>query len=70
MPCKKYFPEHVLLEMLDFVNQQIILKGEEPIAFDHDCREGILRHLQFAYQWRASWPPKGYSHLPDLYETI
>jgi succinate dehydrogenase/fumarate reductase-like Fe-S protein len=29
------------LEMLDVVNEQIIQKGGEPIAFDHDCREGI-----------------------------
>jgi succinate dehydrogenase / fumarate reductase iron-sulfur subunit len=29
------------LEMLDVVNEGIILRGEEPIAFDHDCREGI-----------------------------
>ncbi len=29
------------LEMLDMVNQGLIHKGEEPIAFDHDCREGI-----------------------------
>src|SRR5262245_5995551 len=29
------------LEMLDVVNQGLIEKGEEPIAFDHDCREGI-----------------------------
>ena len=29
------------LEMLDVLNQQLINKGEEPIAFDHDCREGI-----------------------------
>ncbi|MDP3000072.1 MAG: succinate dehydrogenase/fumarate reductase iron-sulfur subunit [Bryobacterales bacterium] len=29
------------LEMLDVVNEELILKGEEPIAFDHDCREGI-----------------------------
>ena len=29
------------LEMLDIVNERLILKGEEPIAFDHDCREGI-----------------------------
>ena len=29
------------LEMLDVVNQDLILKGEDPIAFDHDCREGI-----------------------------
>ena len=29
------------LEMLDLVNEGLIAKGEEPIAFDHDCREGI-----------------------------
>jgi len=29
------------LEMLDIVNERLLLKGEEPIAFDHDCREGI-----------------------------
>src|SRR5262245_38947993 len=29
------------LEMLDVVNQELIARGEDPIAFDHDCREGI-----------------------------
>lgn len=29
------------LEMLDVLNEELIAKGEEPIAFDHDCREGI-----------------------------
>jgi succinate dehydrogenase / fumarate reductase iron-sulfur subunit len=29
------------LEMLDVLNEQLTLKGEEPVAFDHDCREGI-----------------------------
>jgi succinate dehydrogenase / fumarate reductase, iron-sulfur subunit len=29
------------LEMLDVVNEELIAKGEDPIAFDHDCREGI-----------------------------
>jgi succinate dehydrogenase / fumarate reductase iron-sulfur subunit len=29
------------LEMLDIVNEDLLGKGEEPIAFDHDCREGI-----------------------------
>jgi succinate dehydrogenase / fumarate reductase, iron-sulfur subunit len=29
------------LEMLDIVNERLLEKGEEPIAFDHDCREGI-----------------------------
>src|SRR4249920_341487 len=29
------------LEMLDVVNERLIERGEDPIAFDHDCREGI-----------------------------
>jgi len=29
------------LEMLDVLNEQLLLKGDDPIAFDHDCREGI-----------------------------
>ncbi|KAB2960954.1 MAG: succinate dehydrogenase/fumarate reductase iron-sulfur subunit [Thermoanaerobaculia bacterium] len=34
--------EHMsFLEMLDVLNERLIEKGEEPIAFDHDCREGI-----------------------------
>jgi succinate dehydrogenase / fumarate reductase iron-sulfur subunit len=34
--------EHMsFLEMLDVLNQRLIERGEEPIAFDHDCREGI-----------------------------
>src|SRR5690242_20996850 len=34
--------EHAsFLEMLDILNEQLIAKGEEPVAFDHDCREGI-----------------------------
>lgn len=34
-------PDMSFLEMLDVTNEQLIEKGEEPIAFDHDCREGI-----------------------------
>ena len=35
-------PDHAsFLEMLDIVNQRLIGKGEDPVAFDHDCREGI-----------------------------
>lgn len=42
----KYQVDHVspdmsFLEMLDILNQQLMAKGEEPVAFDHDCREGI-----------------------------
>ena len=34
-------PDMSFLEMLDVINEELILKGEQPIAFDHDCREGI-----------------------------
>src|SRR5690349_1878746 len=34
-------PDASFLEMLDIVNEELLGKGEEPIAFDHDCREGI-----------------------------
>src|SRR4029077_7522837 len=34
-------PDMSFLEMLDVVNEGLIAKGEEPIAFDSDCREGI-----------------------------
>lgn len=34
--------EHMsFLEMLDLLNEQLLAKGDEPVAFDHDCREGI-----------------------------
>jgi succinate dehydrogenase / fumarate reductase iron-sulfur subunit len=43
---KEYKVDHVspdmsFLEMLDVLNTELIQKGEEPVAFDHDCREGI-----------------------------
>jgi len=34
-------PDNSFLEMLDALNEDLIHKGEDPIAFDHDCREGI-----------------------------
>ena len=34
-------PDMSFLEMLDVVNEDLVLRGEDPIAFDHDCREGI-----------------------------
>jgi succinate dehydrogenase / fumarate reductase iron-sulfur subunit len=40
-PASNISPDMSFLEMLDVVNEGLTLKGEEPIAFDHDCREGI-----------------------------
>jgi succinate dehydrogenase iron-sulfur subunit len=39
--AKDVNPDMSFLEMLDVVNEELIAKGEDPIAFDHDCREGI-----------------------------
>jgi len=39
--AKDISPDMSFLEMLDVVNERLIKKGEDPIAFDHDCREGI-----------------------------
>jgi succinate dehydrogenase / fumarate reductase iron-sulfur subunit len=40
-PARGISPDMSFLEMLDVVNERLIEKGEAPIAFDHDCREGI-----------------------------
>ena len=37
--AKNISPDMSFLEMLDVVNEELIKKGKEPIAFDHDCRE-------------------------------
>ena len=39
--AKEVIPDMSFLEMLDVVNEDLIARGEEPIAFDSDCREGI-----------------------------
>ena len=41
IPVKDMQGDTSFLEMLDIVNEELINKGEEPIVFDHDCREGI-----------------------------
>ena len=38
---KDVSPDASFLEMLDVLNEKLILDGDDPIAFDHDCREGI-----------------------------
>jgi succinate dehydrogenase / fumarate reductase, iron-sulfur subunit len=40
-PVDNVSPDMSFLEMLDVLNEHLVEKGEEPIAFDHDCREGI-----------------------------
>ncbi len=40
-PARDVREDMSFLEMLDYVNEDLILRGEEPIAYDYDCREGI-----------------------------
>ena len=47
------------LEMLDVVNEGLIARGEEPIAFDSDCREGICGTCGFMINGIAHGPEEG-----------
>jgi len=58
-PVSDISPEMSFLEMLDVVNDQIIEKGEEPIAFDHDCREGICGACSLYINGEAHGPGRG-----------
>jgi len=52
--------EHMsFLEMLDVLNESLIAKGEEPVAFDHDCREGICGSCGFMIDGVAHGPWRG-----------
>ncbi len=52
-------PDMSFLEMLDTLNEQLIHKGEEPVAFDHDCREGICGSCAMMINGLAHGPEKG-----------
>ncbi len=49
-------PDISFLDMLDVVNERLIEKGEAPIAFDHDCREGICGTCGIIINGRAHGP--------------
>ncbi|HWY47498.1 MAG TPA: succinate dehydrogenase/fumarate reductase iron-sulfur subunit [Bryobacteraceae bacterium] len=49
-------PDMSMLELLDVINEDLILKGEEPIAFEHDCREGICGSCGFMINGLAHGP--------------
>lgn len=46
------------LEMLDMLNDRLILEGDEPVAFDHDCREGICGSCGVVINGRAHGPER------------
>ena len=51
-------PEMSFLEMLDVLNESLIAKSEEPVAFDHDCREGICGMCGFMINGVAHGPQR------------
>ena len=52
-------PEMSFLEMLDVVNEGLIKEGKEPIAFDHDCREGICGTCSLVINGMPHGPERG-----------
>jgi succinate dehydrogenase / fumarate reductase iron-sulfur subunit len=46
------------LEMLDVLNEELVSKGEEPVAFDHDCREGICGTCGLMINGQAHGPDR------------
>ena len=57
--AKSINPDMSFLEMLDVVNEELIGHGQEPIAFEHDCREGICGACGFMIDGVAHGPKRG-----------
>jgi len=56
---KDVSPDMSFLEMLDVLNVDLVKKGDEPVAFDHDCREGICGSCGVMVDGRAHGPGRG-----------
>ena len=56
---KNVSPDASFLEMLDILNVDLVKKGEEPVAFDHDCREGICGSCGLVINGRSHGPGRG-----------
>lgn len=56
---KDVSPDGSFFEMLDTLNQQLIEKGEDPVSFDHDCREGICGMCSLFINGRPHGPVPG-----------
>ena len=52
-------PDMSFLEMLDVLNEKLIVEGNDPVAFDHDCREGICGSCSLFINGRAHGPDRG-----------
>ena len=65
-------PDSSFFEMLDTLNQQIIEKGDDPVAFDHDCREGICGTCSLYINGRPHGPKQGITtcqlHMRSFYK--
>jgi succinate dehydrogenase / fumarate reductase iron-sulfur subunit len=57
--AKGISPDMSFLEMFDVVNEKLINEGKEPIAFDHDCREGICGMCSMYINGRPHGPKRG-----------
>jgi succinate dehydrogenase / fumarate reductase iron-sulfur subunit len=57
--AKNISPDMSFLEMIDVVNEDMTKKGDDPIAFDHDCREGICGACSMYINGRAHGPKEG-----------
>ncbi|PTX18732.1 succinate dehydrogenase / fumarate reductase iron-sulfur subunit [Pontibacter mucosus] len=58
-PVKGISPDMSFLEMMDVLNEDLLRKGEDPIAFDHDCREGICGMCSLYINGRPHGPERG-----------
>src|SRR6476469_9971552 len=57
-PLDGVSPDMSFLEMLDVLNEQLIKTGEEPVAFDQDCREGICGSCALMINGQAHGPER------------
>ncbi len=58
-PVNDISPDMSFLEMMDVLNEELVNKGEEPVAFDHDCREGICGMCSMYINGEAHGPDRG-----------
>ena len=57
-PVKNISPDSSFLEMMDVLNEDLVNKGDEPVAFDHDCREGICGMCSLYIDGEAHGPDR------------
>ena len=58
-PISDISEDSSFLEMMDVLNNNLIEKGQEPVAFDHDCREGICGMCSMYINGQAHGPSRG-----------